>query len=298
MYAKIFSSMYDGTLAMCGPWEALVTFQQLLILSDPEGYVDMTPDAISRRTTIPIEIIQKGLMVLESPDKDSRTPDEEGRRILRLDSHRSWGWKIVNHDKFRRMRSEDDRREYMKNYQHERRSKLKKTVVNTGKHPLALLAHADADADANSEAEPPQLPSLGKRIAIAAAAAALTAAEWSEPDPSELADALVRELVPIHWYTSSVPMAKAQVERLLATAVNPAAVCASIRKTHAAWRTADKPKSIAKQQFCYWIADGMYLQQPGTVNVVSSQTAARLARIDRMKLEEAEEEARANSPEA
>jgi hypothetical protein len=126
MYAKLFVSMYDGTLAMCGPWEALVTFQQLLILSDPKGFVDMTPDAISRRTTIPIDIITKGLAVLEAPDPDSRTPDEEGRRILRLDSHRNWGWRIVNHEKFHAMRTNEERRDYMRNYQKERRSKLRK----------------------------------------------------------------------------------------------------------------------------------------------------------------------------
>jgi hypothetical protein len=51
MYVKIFPSVYDGTLATHGPWQALVTFQQMLILSDPTGVVDMTTEAISRRTT-------------------------------------------------------------------------------------------------------------------------------------------------------------------------------------------------------------------------------------------------------
>ena len=30
MYVKIFSQIYDGTLCTKGPWQALVTFQQLL----------------------------------------------------------------------------------------------------------------------------------------------------------------------------------------------------------------------------------------------------------------------------
>ena len=150
MYAKLFSSMYDGTLAMCGPWEALVTFQQMLILSDSRGYIDMTPDAIARRTTIPIDIIAKGISVLEAPDPDSRTPDEEGRRIVRLDSHRSWGWRIVNHEKFRQIRTSDDRREYMKNYQQERRRKQVSTSVNTRKlsQPKTPISEAEAEAEA------------------------------------------------------------------------------------------------------------------------------------------------------
>jgi hypothetical protein len=51
MYGKLFSQMYDGTLATKGPWQALVTFQQLIILADKHGIVDMTPEAIGRRTT-------------------------------------------------------------------------------------------------------------------------------------------------------------------------------------------------------------------------------------------------------
>jgi len=50
MFAKIFQSMYDGSLAQRGPWEALVTFQQFLILSDRFGDVDIHPEVISRRT--------------------------------------------------------------------------------------------------------------------------------------------------------------------------------------------------------------------------------------------------------
>ena len=103
MYGKIFVSMFDGTLATVGPWEALVTFQQLLILADKYGTVDMTPEAIARRTTVPLEIIRKGLEALEKPDPHSRTPDEEGRRIVPLSDSRPWGWKIVNHAHYRTM---------------------------------------------------------------------------------------------------------------------------------------------------------------------------------------------------
>ena len=114
--------MYDGTLATRGPWQALVTFQQLLILADQHGQVDMTPDAISRRTTIPLAIIEAGIAELEKPDDGSRTPDEEGRRIIRVSDNRTWGWIIVNYAKYRAMRSAEERREYMRQYQRKRRA--------------------------------------------------------------------------------------------------------------------------------------------------------------------------------
>ena len=122
MYTKLFASMYDGTLATRGPWEAMITFQQLLILADAEGIVDMTVEAIARRTTVPLRIIRKGLECLAAPDPESRSPAEQGRRIVLLSDARSWGWRIVNFVQYRNLRSQSDRREYMKDLMRERRA--------------------------------------------------------------------------------------------------------------------------------------------------------------------------------
>lgn len=130
MYGKLFAQMYDGTLATKGPWQAMVTFQQLIILADKGGIVDMTAEAIARRTTIPIEIINIGITALEQTDADSRTPTEEGRRIVRLSPDREWGWRIVNHEHYRRIRTQEERREYMRIYQQKRRAACKQDVSN------------------------------------------------------------------------------------------------------------------------------------------------------------------------
>jgi hypothetical protein len=130
VYAKIFDSMYSGTLATHGPWQALVTFQQLLVLADPEGIVDMTPEAIARRTTIPLEIIAAGIAALEQPDPESRSPAEEGRRIVRVSDSRSWGWRIVNFLQYRALRDENSRRDYMRQYQRDRRAAQRVNNVN------------------------------------------------------------------------------------------------------------------------------------------------------------------------
>jgi len=127
MFAKLFASMYDGTLCSRGPWQALVTFQQMLILCDAQGVVDMTAEAIARRTSIPVDVIKTGIEALEQPDPDSRSPDDDGRRIRRLDEHRAWGWQVVNHAKYRDMRSNEDRREYFRNYKREQRARQGKS---------------------------------------------------------------------------------------------------------------------------------------------------------------------------
>ena len=121
MYAKLFQSMYDGSLVTRGPWQALVTFQQMLVLSDREGIVDMTAEVISRRTSIPLEIIAEGLRVLALPDPGSRTEQDDGKRIVLLDDHRNWGWRIVNFAKYRDIRSAEERREYFREWKRAKR---------------------------------------------------------------------------------------------------------------------------------------------------------------------------------
>lgn len=141
MYGKLFASMYDGSLATEGPWEALVTFQQMLILADQEGFVDMTASAISRRTIIPIEIIQKGIAELEKPDPQSRDPANGGRRIERISDTRDWGWQILNYAKYRQIRSSEERREYMRAYMADKREREREAA---GKPPTARKQSAIA----------------------------------------------------------------------------------------------------------------------------------------------------------
>lgn len=109
MYAKIFDQIYDGSLA--DNWQALVSFQQLLILKDSDGVVDLSVAALSRRTGIPREIFEVGIPILESPDPESRSSAEDGRRIVRIDPDRSWGWKVVNHAFYRNLASRDDKKD-------------------------------------------------------------------------------------------------------------------------------------------------------------------------------------------
>lgn len=99
MFAKVFSQILDSSLAE--NYQVRLVFEDFLKLADPKGIVDMTPESIARRTNVPLEIVQKGIQELERPDPTSRTPALKGKRIVRLDAHRTWGWKIVNFIKYR-----------------------------------------------------------------------------------------------------------------------------------------------------------------------------------------------------
>lgn len=163
MYGKLYSQIFDGTLH--GNLEATAVFMAMIAIADSDGVVDLTLTALTSRTGWPQEFIERGIAELEQADEHSRTPDEEGRRIVRLRDNTTWGWRITNYLKYREIRDESSRRDYMRRYMRDRRSKQAVNSVNTCKPPLA---HAEADTDkelraavaapTDSEPEPPDDP--------------------------------------------------------------------------------------------------------------------------------------------
>ncbi len=120
MYGKIFATIFDGSLY--GRFEATATLMVLITLANRHGEVDMTIEALSARTGFPIAILQAGIEELSKPDPRSRTPGEDGKRIVPIAPHRDWGWRLVNYETYRTLRTEDDRREYHAQYYRDKRS--------------------------------------------------------------------------------------------------------------------------------------------------------------------------------
>jgi hypothetical protein len=108
VFGKIFVSLWDGTLAT--DWPAWSVFVFMIASATDDGVLDLTPQAIAARTGIPLDQVRGAIEVLEAEDSESRTSDHGGRRIIRLDEHRSWGWQIVNYTKYREIRDREDRK--------------------------------------------------------------------------------------------------------------------------------------------------------------------------------------------
>jgi hypothetical protein len=123
MFAKVFEQIFDSSIAQ--DYTVRHTFIDLLILADSTGVVDMTPDAIARRTNVPQETVERCIAKLCQPDVKSRSPLEDGKRLVPVDSRRDWGWKIVNYGHYRKIRDQEARRSYFRDYQRKRRKKLK-----------------------------------------------------------------------------------------------------------------------------------------------------------------------------
>lgn len=122
MYAKIFGSLWDGSLR--GEPDAQLVFIFMCAKSDKDGICDIHPSAIRDATGLTEEEVTEAIQILEAPDPESRSPEERGARIARIDEHREWGWFIVNHARYRDMRDMDSVR--AQNRERTRRWRAKK----------------------------------------------------------------------------------------------------------------------------------------------------------------------------
>lgn len=127
MYAKIFSSLFDGS--MRGKSDMILVFVNLLSHSDQDGVVDRHWQAISDETGIGVERTLAALTDLEAPDPQSRSEEDQGRRIRRINENRNWGWTITNHRHYRDIVTEVDRRNYMREYMKQRRGSNVNSVL-------------------------------------------------------------------------------------------------------------------------------------------------------------------------
>jgi hypothetical protein len=139
--------MWDGTLY--GQWEAWSVFVFMLAHCDPEGFLDMTPEAIAGRSGLPLDVIRRGIDVLESPDDGSRSTELEGRRLERIDAHREWGWRIVNYLKYREYTDPETVRQQNR----ERQKRYRERLRNAPSRPVTLDNARSRQAEVEVEVE-------------------------------------------------------------------------------------------------------------------------------------------------
>jgi hypothetical protein len=142
-------------------------FVMMLAIADPVGCVIGTDIALARRLNMEIHDFQSAVSVLSSPDSDSNSKEEDGRRLVPSDGER--GYRIVNYLKYRNMKDEADRRAYMRTYMESYRNagKEKPATVNSGKqckHGKRVLTQAEASAEASANSNESTTGAAGKRL--------------------------------------------------------------------------------------------------------------------------------------
>ena len=150
MFAKLFSSITESSL-WSEPKEVRLLFVTMLAKADQSGFVEASIPGLARVANLSVEETEASLECLQSPDKYSKNPDNEGRRVLAVPG----GFMLLNYEDYRSRRSTEERREYMRDYMKAYRSKTaeRKPDVNNGKPPLA---QAEAEKQKHKVAAAPK----------------------------------------------------------------------------------------------------------------------------------------------
>jgi hypothetical protein len=109
MYVKLFTSLFDGS--MRGHSDLLLVFVNILCHTDQDGIVDRHWQAIVDETGLSPARVKTAITELEGPDEQSRSRNDDGRRLKRIDPEREWGWEVINFKKYDGIRNAVERRE-------------------------------------------------------------------------------------------------------------------------------------------------------------------------------------------
>jgi len=161
--------------------EVRYTFLMLLAIADPTGRVVGTDIAIARRLNVPVDDFVKSVKTLGEPDADSNSKEEEGRRVMPSDGER--GYQLVNFLKYRNLKDEDEKREYMREYMRKRRA-VKSDVKDckTELNVLAKVTQAEATAEATADKEEQPSASVASKKAEIQTQEAEFLATWNGLD--------------------------------------------------------------------------------------------------------------------
>lgn len=150
-FTKLFSSITESTL-WCEPDRVRLVWITMLAMADARGRVWASVPGLANRARVPLEDAEEAIQRFLSPDKYSRTPEHEGRRIEVIDG----GWRLLNHEKYRAIRDEESIKESKRKYINSRRQAEREVLQSSTASTVEPSRHnAEADAEANEEITPP-----------------------------------------------------------------------------------------------------------------------------------------------
>ena len=149
-YVKLFSSIVTSSMWSEDP-ATRVVWVTMLSLKDKFQEVHAALPGLARAANVPLADAEAAIRKFLSPDPYSRTKEHEGRRIEEIPG----GWRILNGEYYRRLMSIEERREYKRIKEAERRQRMRgKNVDKNGQGVTKRgqkLAEAEAEAEADTE---------------------------------------------------------------------------------------------------------------------------------------------------
>ena len=143
-WTKLFGSIVTSSIWLEDS-DILRIWIAMLALADAHDIVEGTVPGFASLCRVPRETMQKAIEKFSSPDPDSRTPDNDGRRIEIVPS----GWKIINRAKYKTRWQEETgtRAKYMREY------RSKKYINNVTKKCYALQRNITRAPEKEKEKE-------------------------------------------------------------------------------------------------------------------------------------------------
>lgn len=153
-FSKLDSGIVNSTIWVL-PHDVLRVWIWFLSQANAQGIVRTAAPALSHACMVPLDRIREILELLESPDPDSRSEVDEGRRIAKV----TGGWQIINYLAYREARNAEARREQNRDAQARFREKTRKPEsarvsqskpnISTNKQNKPQSAQAEEEEEAD-----------------------------------------------------------------------------------------------------------------------------------------------------
>lgn len=156
-FTKLFASITESTV-WCEPDTTRLCWITMLAMADARGRVWGSIPGLANRARVSVDAARTAINTFLSPDPDSRSSNNEGRRIEAIDG----GWRLINHEKYRAIRDHETIKESKRTWAAKNRLKTKEVdqkvekVVDSrslSNEVDRIRANAEADTEADTEKE-------------------------------------------------------------------------------------------------------------------------------------------------
>jgi hypothetical protein len=121
VYGKIFESTFTGSMYGAGP-TVFAVWAYVIATTNIDHEVELNARLVAGCLGAKPEDVEAAIKYLTDPDPASRSPDHGGARLRHLGG---FIYSVVNHEKYKGIRNEDERRAYNRDAQARRREKIK-----------------------------------------------------------------------------------------------------------------------------------------------------------------------------
>lgn len=146
MFGKIFESLFTGSMIGAGS-PVFAVWSYVIANQKPDkrhgSVVELNPKLLAAVIGEKQEVIENAIKHLCSPDPDSRTREKEGRRLVKLGQ---FDYQVVNGEKYRLIRSQEERRAQNRAAQQKFRQKSK-PLSGEGAYLKLVRDHGQEEAD-------------------------------------------------------------------------------------------------------------------------------------------------------